>query len=147
MAKNESTSNNQNSEIDPRPVDRHFSPVRFSRKEADSALLPGFAVLHYADVVQDVASGASSILRLVEWDETMSELESDTNRPPLLNASHKSAMLRLVAASMDLLVEQSEHLTTWAYEYHTEQGRAERVETAEWIVAQHNKNARVGGIA
>jgi hypothetical protein len=147
MAKNESTSNIQAPDAEPRSEVRTFKAVRLSRREADDALLPGTAVQRFAEHVQDVASGAASILRLIEWDEIECELEPDNIRPPLLSCSDKNAMLRLVAASMDLLWDQSDHLTTWAYEHHTEEGRAERLRAATQMVNRHTEKSRPGGIA
>lgn len=145
MAVQESTSTTKPAAGAPRPAAHAFEPVRFSRPEVDHASLPGGAVQTYADTVETVATGSASILRLIEWDEQRKEVhESDpeTNPAPVLNDFHRGALLRLVAANMDMLADQADHLKRWAYRQHTAEGKTEELADAMRLVKRCENMAK-----
>lgn len=145
MATNESTATAHQPEAAPQHKAHAFDPVRYSRPEVDHANLPGGAVQRYADTVEAVATGAASILRLIEWDEQRAEhhdSDPDTHPVPVLNDFHRGAMLRLVAVNMDMLADQAEHLKRWAYTQHTAEGKTEELAEALRLVKHCERMAK-----
>lgn len=128
MAKNESTATTQTQATGQDPNPRDFQPVKFSRDELEGARLPGGAVRSFADDVHDIATGAGTILRLIEWDE---QREDDHKTDPeeypahVLGVYHRNVLLRLVATNMDMLYQRADSLNKWAFEQHTPEGKAE----------------------
>lgn len=145
MATNESTATAHQPAATPQPTAHAFEPVRYSRPEVDHVNLPGGAVQRYADTVEAVATGAASILRLIEWDEQRAEdhdSDPDTLPVPVLSNFHRGAMLRLVAVNMDMLADQAEHLKKWAYTQHTAEGKTEELADALRMVQRCERMAK-----
>lgn len=145
MATNESTATAPAPEATLKPTEYAFQPVRYSSPEVDHANLPGGAVQRFADTAETVATGAASILRLIEWDEQRAEdHESDTDAhpAPVLNDFHRGALLRLVAVNMDMLADQADHLKRWAYTQHTAEGKTEELADALRLVKHCERMAK-----
>lgn len=145
MATNESTATAQAPEATRQPIAHAFEPVRYSRPEVENANLPGGAVQRYADTVETVVTGAATILRLIEWDEQRAEVhdaEPDARPAPLLDQFHRSALLRMVAANMDMLANESDHLKRWAYTHHTAEGKTEELAEALRLVKRCESMAK-----
>lgn len=145
MAINESTATANAPEATPKPAEFAFQPVRYSRPEVEHANLPGFPVRRFADSVDTVATGAASILRLIDWDTQRAEdheSDPDAHPVPVLNDFHRGALLRLVAANMDMLAEQADHLMRWAYTQHTAEGKTEELADALRLVKHCERMAK-----
>lgn len=128
MAKNESAATTQTQAMGQTPKTRDFQPIKFSREEVEDARLPGGAVRSFADDVHDIAAGAETILRLIEWDdlrEEEHETDPDANPAHVLGAYHRNVLLRLVATNMDMLCQKADRINKWAFEQHTPEGRTE----------------------
>lgn len=139
MATRESTAINQRQETD-RTTEYAFKPVHLGHREVDGANLPGCAVQKFAEQVESISMGTASILRLIEWDDLRKmdhESDPDNQPTPLLNDYHRGAMLRMMAAHMDMIAEQSNDLKRWAYEQHTDAGKAEKLADAMRLVSRY----------
>jgi hypothetical protein len=105
-----------------------FKPVRYSRPEVEHSNLAGLPVQRNMDTVEGVATGAASILRLIEWDEQREEVHEtgpNTHPEPVLNNFQRGALLRLVAVNMDMLADQADDRKKWAYTQHTAESKTE----------------------
>lgn len=141
MATNESTATVSAPEAAPIPTEHAFKPVRFSRPEVEHASLPGFPVRRFADNVDAVATGAASILRLIDWDEQRAE-DRESDPGPVLNDFHRAAMMRMVAVNMEMLAQEAGRLMEWAYTQHTVEGQTEELADALRLVKRHERMAK-----
>lgn len=133
MAKNESTATTQAQQTGQGPKLREFQPVKLSRDEVEGAQLPGSAVRCFADDVRDIATGARTILQLIEWDEEREDdhkTDPDAHPAQVLGVYHRNVLLRLVATNMDMLYQRAESLNKWAFEQHTPEGKTEALADA-----------------
>lgn len=145
MTKSEPTATTQAQDVRQRSTTHEFQAWTLTREEVDRAKLPGVAVRKFLDDVYDVSIGASSILRLIEWDELREEdhkTEPDAQPQPVLGAYHRNVLLRLVAANMSMLVQKAERMSSWAYEEHTPEGKAEVLADAMRRVPPHDHLAK-----
>lgn len=140
MATNESTASRAPTESTSF-ADRHaFSPVSYGNKAVDRARLPGCTVQRFADTVEAVSTGSASILQLLEWDSLRGddhETDPESQPPAVLNAFHRSALLRMVAANMEMLSDQANELKIWAFTQHTDEGRAQELASAMRLVKRY----------
>jgi hypothetical protein len=147
MAKKEFTASTQGKEqgVALPPKEYEFQPVKFSRPEVAQANLPGGVVQDFADEVETLSTGAATILRLIEWDEQReenNEADPEAQPSPVLNDFHRNALLRLVAANMDSLAKQADHLKGWAYRHHTPEGKTEELADAMRLVRKFENLAK-----
>ena len=121
-------------EADTTPTGPMFKPYVFSRKEVDSAHLPGHAVMQFVNLTHDIAAGAQVVSGLLEWDDG----REDFDEQRLLTSDDRSKLRRLTSASLGLLLEECYRMRDWSYETHTEQGRKDARDYALSMVARHD---------
>jgi hypothetical protein len=115
--------NSNELESDTKPL---FKSFEWHMKPVEDALIPGRHFADFAGKVRDVASGCETILHLIENHTTH---ESCDGRP-LLSDYHIGNLMRLAISSLsDLNVEAAQSLD-WAYDYHTPEGKAQRLASA-----------------
>lgn len=137
MADTKSTAPEGAAAQDCRVKDFQFKPFTFGREEFDCASLPGGNVQRFANLVESLSHGSSLILNLIEWDLSRADdHETDPDEPaPLFNDFHRGVLMRLVATHMEVLSRESEDIKSWAFDQHTEAGRAEQLAAAKRMVA------------
>lgn len=114
----EQDSNTQ--EIQKAPLFKRF---QWHNDAVDNALIGGSVVMNYASKVRDIAGGACEILQIVEHDE----LAMEGGDRPLFSRGTHAQLMRMALTSLQTLVEDSEHIAEWAYERHTDEGKAKRL--------------------
>lgn len=90
-------------------------------KPAEQAKLPGYPVMKFTELVNDIASGLQvlhSIRETVYLDSTCKEEPYE----PLLAEHDIQALNRMERASLELLTTESVRLMDWAYDHHTTEG-------------------------
>lgn len=130
-------------EASKRAIDYAFRPFKYGRDEIDTATLPGGNVQRFANLVESISQGSSTILDLIEWDEMRADEHTadPAEPPPLLNRFHKGVLLRLVATHMEVLSREAEDIKSWAYDHHTDAGKAAQLEEATRLVEAAAKRA------
>jgi hypothetical protein len=102
-----------------------FEPYKWGHAEVSerTVTIPGHVLSEMATKANEIGSGVSTILQLIE----ASELEED-NEPgiPLIHKGHAGALMSLAIRSLEMLADDAERTMAWAYEYRTPKGIKER---------------------
>jgi len=108
-------------ETTPEPL---FEPLKYHQEEVEkvSVRLPGYPIMSFLARTRDVAGGVATILEIRERNVTVTSFE---NPQVFLRLGDGWNLARLSIAALELLRDETDKLTKWAYKYHTPEGRAE----------------------
>jgi hypothetical protein len=101
------------------------SLYRFHREAVDNVRLPGGAVMRFAEMAHDMARGMRTVASVLAADDQATQ---DADAPRLLAVDDREALIRVMYLNMDLMASQAGELMEWAYDCHTDKGRAEKAE-------------------
>jgi hypothetical protein len=107
-----------------------FRPFEQFHVAVDNAKLPGGPIRAFASTVLDLALGACTIAEMLEQDSMRDAF--DDPEPPLLNDFHRGTLQRMLIAQSRVLATEAQNVMDWAYEDHTPEGRADRLEKARF---------------
>ncbi|KQU79881.1 MULTISPECIES: hypothetical protein [unclassified Rhizobacter] len=102
-------------------MEPYIKTQRLYMKAAEQTKLPGMAVMKFAELVNEVASGMQvlfSIRETMYLDTTVHEQPY----APLLSEHDVQALDRMARASLEMLTNESVQLMDWAYDHHTTEG-------------------------
>lgn len=99
-----------------------FKSFDWHRKEIENIKLSGRAYADLAGKVRDITSGCATILELIEFDN----LQDAGSGQRLMSECEKGDLTRLAIQSLRMLNTEADKGLSWAYDYHTEAGIAER---------------------
>lgn len=116
-----------------------FEEFQRFRSEVDDARLYGRPVRQFATLAADLAGGAAAVLHLTMDDDNRAQSRKDqapadlerSADSPLMHPGHLWKLQRMAAASLEQLESEAERLMEWAYEYHTPEGKRQRIRLAK----------------
>jgi hypothetical protein len=117
------TTNDFNSIEQQNDTDPLFTRFKWHQKAVEKATIPGYRYAELAGMVRDVASGCATILQLVDD----SSIRHGCDEPQLLSKFDIGNLTRLAIHSLETLNNIATEELDWAYEYHTPEGKAERL--------------------
>jgi hypothetical protein len=105
---------------DTNPLFTHF---QWHQKAVDKVTIPGRKYTELAGMVRDVAGGCATILQLIDD----SGIRDASGEPQLLSKFDIGNLTRLAIHSLETLNNIATEELDWTYEYHTPEGKAERL--------------------
>lgn len=81
--------------------------------------------MRFAEMAHDMARGMRTVASVLAADDQATQ---DADAPRLLAVDDREALIRVMYLNMDLMASQAGELMEWAYDCHTDKGRAEKAE-------------------
>lgn len=106
-----------------------FRRFKWHRKAVEDIEVSGRVYAGMAGQIIDVTNGVGVILELLEFDG----FQDDASQPRMLDSFQSSSLMRLAMESLRMLEGYAEDGLKWAYECHTEEGKAESLRLAQSI--------------
>nr|AWD72266.1 hypothetical protein pH8NP1_p005 [Polaromonas sp. H8N] len=116
-----------------------FAPYERGHKALENVDLSGSAVQALINKIETISQGTETLLNLLQWDQANRQSVGDGDSPnnrPVLNDYHRETLQSLAIVNLGIISNECGEFRQWAFDYHTEEGRLEKLEQATETIAK-----------